>query len=155
MLKSIIAGSGPWGWMVFGLALLALETIVPGFYLLWIGLAALATGVLSLLLVDAGFWGWEAQMLAFLALSLLSAYAGSKIMSSRSSQSDQPLLNRRGDQLIGRLATLSEPIVNGRGRVKIGDTLWRISGPDLPAGTTVRVTGSADMDLELTVEEYS
>ncbi|TIU25428.1 MAG: NfeD family protein, partial [Mesorhizobium sp.] len=61
-------------------------------------------------------------------------------------------LNRRGAQMVGRTATLSEPIQNGRGRIRLGDTLWRVSGPDLPAGTQVRVTAAADTDLELTVE---
>ena len=65
---------------------------------------------------------------------------------------DQPLLNRRGAQLIGRIATLAEPIKDGRGRIRIGDTLWRVSGPDLPAGTRVRVKAATDTDLELVVE---
>ena len=55
-------------------------------------------------------------------------------MGGRGDESDQPLLNRRGEQLIGRIATLTEPIKDGRGRVRIGDTMWRVSGPDLPAG---------------------
>lgn len=152
MLEHILAELGPWNWVVLGFALLALEIVVPGFFLLWIGLAALATGALSLLLWSAGFWVWQAQVLAFLAMSLLTAYAGKKIMAGRGDRTDQPLLNRRGDQLIGRTATLNEPIVNGRGRVKIGDTMWRVSGPDLPAGTTVRVTAATDLDLELVVE---
>jgi membrane protein implicated in regulation of membrane protease activity len=54
--------------------------------------------------------------------------------------------------MVGKLATLAEPIKNGRGRIKLGDTLWRVSGPDLPAGTQVRVVSAADTDLELTVE---
>lgn len=152
MLEHIFAELGPWNWMVLGFALLALEIVVPGFFLLWIGLAALATGALSLLLWNAVFWGWQAQVLAFLAMSLLAAYAGKKIMAARGDKTDQPLLNRRGDQLIGRTATLTEPIVNGRGRVKIGDTMWRVSGPDLPVGTTVRVAAATDLDLELVVE---
>ncbi|HMM65109.1 MAG TPA: NfeD family protein, partial [Mesorhizobium sp.] len=56
------------------------------------------------------------------------------------------------EQLIGRTATLAEPIREGRGRIQLGDTLWRVSGPDLPAGTRVRVTGASDTELELTVE---
>jgi membrane protein implicated in regulation of membrane protease activity len=152
MLERVFAELGPWNWMVLGFILLALEIVVPGFFLLWIGLAALATGALSLLLWNAGFWLWEIQVLVFLMLSLAAAYAGKKIMSRGSDQSDQPLLNRRGDQLIGRTATLTEPIVNGRGRIKIGDTVWRVSGPDLPVGATVRVKGATDLDLELVVE---
>lgn len=152
MLERILAELGPWNWMVLGFFLLALEIVVPGFFLLWIGLAALTTGAISLLLWNAGFWIWQVQVLVFLVLSLLAAYAGKKIMTGGDDQTDQPLLNRRSNQLIGRTATLTEPIVNGRGRVRIGDTTWRVSGPDLPAGTTVRVTAATDQDLELMVE---
>src|SRR5690606_21269797 len=97
-------------------------------------------------------WVWQAQVVAFLILSLACAFAGKKVMGKRSGVTDQPLLNRRGDQLVGRTATLAEPIANGRGRVKIGDTTWRVTGPDLPAGARVRVTGASDLDMELVVE---
>ena len=113
---------------------------------------ALIVGALSIVIWDTGFWVWVLQVLAFLLLSLVSAFVGKKIMSGRGNDSDQPLLNKRGDQLIGRTATLTEPIANGRGRVKIGDTMWRVSGPDLPPGTTVRVKAATDLDLELVVE---
>lgn len=153
MIERIVSELGPWNWMVLGFVLLAFEVVAPGVFLLWIGLAALATGALSLVLWGSGFWVWQVQVLLFLNLSLIAAFAGKKIMSGRGDQTDQPLLNRRGDQLIGRTATLTEPITNGRGRVKIGDTMWRVSGPDLPAGRTVRVKAATDLDLELVVEE--
>jgi membrane protein implicated in regulation of membrane protease activity len=152
MLERIFAELGPWNWMVLGFALLTLEILTPGVFMLWIGLAALVVGALSLMFWSAGFWVWQVQILVFLALALVCAFAGKKIMSGRGSASDQPLLNRRGDQLIGRTATLTEPITDGRGRIKIGDTTWRVSGPDLPAGTKVRVKAAADLDLELVVE---
>jgi membrane protein implicated in regulation of membrane protease activity len=152
MIARIVTELGPWNWMVLGFVLLGLEILVPGFFLLWIGLAALATGALSLLLWGSALWPWEVQVLLFLALSLVLAFAGRRIMKATGDVSDQPLLNRRGDQLVGRTATLTEPIVNGRGRMKIGDTLWRVTGPDLPAGATVRVAGATDLDLELRVE---
>ena len=152
MLERIFAELGPWNWMVLGFVLLTLEILTPGVFMLWIGLAALVVGALSLMLWNAGFWIWEVQVVVFLALALISAFTGKKIMGGRSDDSDQPLLNRRGDQLIGRTATLTEPIADGRGRVKIGDTMWRVSGPDLPAGTKVRVKAATDMDLELVVE---
>ncbi len=152
MLERVFAELGPWNWMVLGFALLTLEILTPGVFMLWIGLAALIVGALSLMFWNAGFWVWQVQILVFLALALVCAFAGKKIMSGRGSASDQPLLNRRGDQLIGRTATLTEPITDGRGRIKIGDTTWRVSGPDLPAGTKVRVKAAADLDLELVVE---
>ena len=151
MLERIFNELGPWNWMVLGFVLLTLEILVPGVFMLWIGLAALIVGALSLMFWSAGFWIWQVQILVFLALALACAFTGKKIMGGRRDDSDQPLLNRRGDQLIGRMATLTEPITDGRGRVKIGDTMWRVSGPDLPAGAKVRVKAATDLDLELVV----
>ncbi len=152
MLERIFGELGPWNWMVLGFVLLTLEILVPGVFLLWIGLAALIVGALSLMIWEMDFWVWEAQVVLFLALSLVCVFIGKRIMSGRGDDSDQPLLNRRGAQLIGRTATLAEPIVNGRGRIKIDDTTWRVSGPDLPAGAKVRVKSAAETDLELVVE---
>ena len=138
--------------MVLGFALLALEILAPGVFLLWIGVAALITGALSLALWEAGFWVWQVQVLVFLVLSLICAVGGKKLMGNPRDDSDQPLLNRRGEQLIGRTATLAEPIREGRGRIQLGDTLWRVTGPDLPVGARVRVTKVGEAALELMVE---
>ena len=152
MLERIFNELGPWNWMVLGFALLTLEILTPGVFMLWIGLAALIVGALSLMFWSAAFWIWQVQIWAFLALALACAFAGKKIMGKNDDATDQPLLNRRGDQLVGRTATLTEPITDGRGRVKIGDTTWRVSGPDLPAGAKVRVKAATDTNLELVVE---
>ncbi|MBZ9740067.1 MULTISPECIES: NfeD family protein [unclassified Mesorhizobium] len=152
MIDRIVSELGPWNWMVLGFVLLVVEVIAPGFFMLWIGIAALIVGAVSLLIWDAAIWTWQVQVLLFLVLSLVSAFVGKKLMGGRDQPTDQPLLNRRGAQMVGRMATLAEPIRDGRGRIKLGDTLWRVSGPDLPAGTQVRVTAAADTDLELTVE---
>lgn len=153
MIDRIVSELGPWNWMVLGFVLIVLEIVAPGVFLVWIGIAALLVGAISLFVWDAAVWTWQVQVLLFLALSLVSAYVGTKLVgSSRKDDSDQPLLNRRGVQLIGRTATLTEPINNGRGRIRLGDTLWRVSGPDLPAGARVKVTGAAETDLDLTVE---
>ncbi|WP_292897083.1 MULTISPECIES: NfeD family protein [unclassified Nitratireductor] len=140
MIEHVIAELGPWNWMLLGFVLLAAEILVPGVFLLWIGIAAILTGALSLQLWDLLAWTWQVQVLVFLALSLISAYAGKRLMDSRrNEETDQPLLNRRREQLINRTATLEEPIENGYGRIRLDDTLWRVTGPDLPAGTRVRV----------------
>ena len=152
MIERIFTDLGPWNWMVLGFVLLILELLLPGVFLLWIGIAALLTGTISLQLWGAGFWTWQVQVLAFLVLSLISAYVGKRIADERGNDTDQPLLNRRGAQMVGRTATLSEPIRDGHGRIRLGDTLWRVSGPDLPAGARVRVVSAADTDLELVVE---
>jgi membrane protein implicated in regulation of membrane protease activity len=154
MIERIVTELGPWNWMVLGCVLLALEIVLPGFFLLWIGIAALVTGALalSLLLWDASYWVWQAQVVVFLVLAVASAYAGNRLMSGRGGDSDMPLLNRRSEQMIGKVATLTEPIRDGRGRIRIGDTMWRVSGPDLPVGAQVRVKSAVATDLELIVE---
>ncbi|MDN2565039.1 NfeD family protein [Aquibium sp. A9E412] len=152
MLERIFTELGPWNWMVLGFALLALEILVPGIFLLWIGIAAILTGALSLQLWGFDFWGWQAQVLTFLALALASALVGRLIMRrAAQEETDQPLLNRRAEQLVGRTATLDEPITDGYGRIRLGDTTWRVSGPDLPAGTRVRVAAASG--ARLTVEK--
>ncbi|MGV2100704.1 NfeD family protein [Rhizobium sp. 21-4511-3d] len=146
MLARIVAELGPWTWWVAGLVLLAAEMIVPGFFLVWIGLAALAVGILSLLLWDAGFWVWEVQLILFAALSVAATFIGRRL-TLRHDTTDEPFLNQRGASLVGRTATLAEPITEGRGRIKLDDTIWQVMGPDLPAGTRVRVIASTGRDL--------
>jgi hypothetical protein len=87
MLERIFAELGPWNWMVLGFALLTLEILTPGVFMLWIGLAALIVGALSLMFWNAGFWIWEVQVVVFLALALISAFAGKKIMGAAASRS--------------------------------------------------------------------
>ena len=126
MIGRIVLELGPWNWMVLGIILLALEIVLPGVFLVWIGIASLIVGAISIFAWESGFWTWQTQVLLFLVLSVASAFAGRRLAGPRKDDSDQPLLNRRGDQLIGRTATLAEPIRNGRGRIQLGDTLWRV-----------------------------
>ncbi len=148
MIVQWITDLGPWSWIVLGAVLLALEIVVPGFFLLWIGIAAILTGTLSLQLWETAFWGWQVQVLVFLALSIAAALIGRRFFSSgRAEDTDQPLLNQRDRQLVGRTATLEEDMREGRGRIRIGDTMWRVTGPNLPAGTRVRVVDAAGGDL--------
>ncbi|HEV7255035.1 MAG TPA: NfeD family protein [Mesorhizobium sp.] len=147
MLAQLVADLGPWTWVLLGLVLLALEIVVPGVYLVWIGAAAILTGAVSWQLWGFEFWTWHWQALAFLALALAAVWAGRKFFSDTDVVSDQPLLNRRGEQLIGATAVLAEPISEGNGRIRLGDTIWRVRGPDLPAGARVRVTGVEDTRL--------
>ena len=150
MLERIFGELGPWNWMVLGFVLLALEILLPGVFLLWIGIAALLVGALSVQLWEIPWWSWQVQVLVFLALALISAWAGHRIMRNRQSDSDEPLLNRRDVQLVGRTATLQEPILEGRGRIRIDDTVWKVTGPDAAPGTRVKVVAAGGG--ELTVE---
>lgn len=152
MLARIVNELGPWSWMVLGFILLIFEVMAPGVFLLWIGIAALIVGALSLALWDVAAWTWQLQVVVFAVLSIICAVVGRNIMAKRGYATDAPLLNNRGQQLVGRTATLAEPIREGRGRIQLGDTLWRVAGPDLPAGARVRVVRASDADLELIVE---
>jgi inner membrane protein len=149
MIERIVMELGAWNWMALGLVLLALEIMVPGIFLLWIGIAAIIVGALTLMIGDAAMWSWQLQIVLFLILSLVSAYIGKKVMAKGDGESGEPFLNQRAEQLVGRTATLAEPISDGRGRIKLGDTQWRVSGPDLPVGTKVKVVSTDGSELSV------
>lgn len=126
-----------WAWFVLGGVLLVAEIAVPGAFLLWLGLAALVTGALAYV-VDLA---WQGQVLAFAALAVAAVLVGRKVSPGPGRASDRPFLNRRAQGFVGRVFTLEEPIMGGVGRVRIDDTVWRITGPDAAAGSDVRVVG--------------
>ena len=133
-------------WLVFALALMAGEMAIPEMFLLWLGFAAMAVfgvmlGVPDLPLV------W--QGVAFVAFSALPIYGYVKFIRNRPIRSDQPLLNRRGEQLVGQVYPLDLAIVDGRGRLKIGAAVGGAEGPDLPQGTRVRVLAVRSMSLQV------
>ena len=153
MIMQWISDLGPWSWMILGVVLLALEVVSPGAYLLWLGVAAILTGTLSFQFGDAAFWGWQVQVVVFLLLSGVSVLAGRRFFPATGGEdTDRPLLNQRARQLVGRVAVLEEPLVNGEGRIRLGDTLWRVTGPDLPAGTRVRVSSADGGQLRVEAE---
>ncbi len=134
-----IGSYGPWAWIVIGVVLLALELVIPGGFLLWLGVAGIITGLAAMFQPI----GWPFQFLIFGGLSLILIVAWMRYFKGRDQESDRPMLNRRADVFIGHEAVLHEPIKDGYGRLSLGDTVWRIAGPDLPAGQRVRII-SAD-----------
>ncbi len=135
-----------WNWLAIGTLLLILEVFGAGGYLLWIGLAAASVGVLTFIFPELP---WALQFILFGVLSVLTAVLWWRRQRSAAKPSDQPGLNQRGSELLGRQFVLHEAIHEGRGKVKAGDSLWLVSGPDLPAGTTVRVTGQDGVILKV------
>lgn len=127
-----------WHWFLLGLVLLILEIFAPGVFFLWIGLAA---GVVGLWLLAQPELSWQLQLLAFAVLSLVSAVAGRWWLTRHPIATDEPHLNRRGEQYIGRVFTLDQAVVNGIGKLRVDDTTWKVAGPDCAAGTRLRVTG--------------
>ncbi|MBX9455649.1 MAG: NfeD family protein [Rhizobium sp.] len=149
MIVTLIKEAGPWAWWILGIVLLVAEIVVPGNVLVWVGVAGLATGLLSNMFWETGWWVWEVQWLTFAALAVLSLWLGRRWLNRSRNQSEEPTLNNRGASLIGRTADLIDPIHNGRGRIKIGDTIWIVNGPDLPAGSRVRVLSNDGSDLKV------
>jgi inner membrane protein len=139
MIAGIVTELGPWSWWILGLVFLGLEILVPGVFLLWIGLAAIVVGALSFPLWGTAAWSWQLQLVIFAVLAVALALVGRRISGSNT-ESDQPMLNRRVEGLVGRTATLEEPISEGKGRIRLDDTTWIVQGPDMPAGTQVRIT---------------
>ncbi|MCE3002997.1 MAG: NfeD family protein [Xanthomonadaceae bacterium] len=131
-------------WLALGLVLMAAETMVPGAFLLWFGLAALVMGALVWLLPDLH---GLAQALLFGGLALVAVQIYRAYFRQHEPVGDQPLLNRRSEQYVGRVFVLETAIENGFGRIKIGDSLWTVRGEPLPAGTRVEVTAVDGMNL--------
>ena len=142
MIMTTVGELGPWTWWVLGLILLGFELILPGIFLLWVGASAMVIGAISFALWGSPIWPWQVQMTLFAILAVLSSYMGKKFYADRQGDSDEPLLNQRTQALIGRKADLEEPITNGRGRIKLNDSIWMIEGPDLEAGQTVEVVAA-------------
>ncbi len=138
MIFHAIRQLGPWTWWVVGLVLLALEIAVPGNVFVWFGVAALLTGVVALF----SHFGWQVELTVFVVLALVLAIAGRRLFARTSEPGEQPFLNDRGHRLVGGSYVLSAPIVDGHGRVRIDDTNWRITGPDLASGTKVKIVGA-------------
>lgn len=132
-------------WAAAALVLFALETMVPGAFMLWLGFAAAALFVV-VLLFDIPVL---AQVALFVVLSFISIQVYRRWFRGRERRSDQPTLNRRAETLIGRVVPLERAIVGGRGRVQIADAFWDVSGADLPAGTPVRVVAVEGMHLKV------
>jgi membrane protein implicated in regulation of membrane protease activity len=129
-----------WLWLTGGVILCALEALAPGMFLLWIGLAAIAVGQIQIFAA----LNFEWSLLLFAGFAVVSVLAGRKFYGSRDVASDRPYLNRRAEALVGQVFVLDQPIVNGLGRVRVRDSIWQATGPDLPAGAPVKVTGVAD-----------
>ena len=133
-------------WAAVALVLFALEALAPGAFMLWLGFAATAL-FLGVLLVPG--IPLLAQAAAFVVLSFVSIQVYRTWFRKREPASDQPMLNRRAAQLVGRVVPLEQAIVNGRGRVQIADALWDVNGPDLPAGVPVRIVSVEGMTLRV------
>lgn len=133
-------------WAALAVTLFAAEALAPGAFMLWMGFAAAA--------VFLTVWAFEGmtvllQVILFVVLSFVSIQIYRTWFRKRGRQSEQPLLNRRAEQLVGRVVVLEQAIADGIGRAKIDDAFWVVAGPDLPSGSRVRVVAVDGMTLKV------
>ena len=143
-MSDMFSTLGTWNWLIFGFVLMALELIAPGVFLFWLGLAALLVGLVSFVLHPS----WQTQLLMFAGFAAAAVPVWRRLARGNSAASaSNPFLNRRADALVGRVFTLEKPIIDGAGTVRIDDTIWRVAGPDAPAGSRVRIVQADGANL--------
>ncbi|THB70987.1 MAG: NfeD family protein [Gammaproteobacteria bacterium] len=136
-----------WHWLILAVTLVILEIFVSGFVLFWLGIAAAIVGVC--LAIYPGM-DWETQVIIFSIFSVVSIVLWFKYGKKQGAEeSDRPTLNKRGEQYIGRIFTLNEPIVDGVGKIRVDDSNWRIAGQDTETGGKVRVVSVESTTLNV------
>ncbi|HVY42704.1 MAG TPA: NfeD family protein [Hyphomicrobiaceae bacterium] len=139
LLVNFLTGLGPWNWLIVAVVLFALETVVPGVHFIWFGVAAVIVGLLAL---GINF-SWQWQLIVFAVISVATVFWVRRYARPDTALSDVPDLNVRAAQYIGRVVPVEEAIRGGgRGKVRIGDTLWQAEGADAAVGTRVKVKGT-------------
>ena len=127
-----------WHWWVFAIVLVILEIFSPGAFFMWLGAAAGATGLALLILPEMS---WEIQFIIFAAMSIIAILVGRTFFSRKSVNTDDPTLSQLEKELTGKTVEVEKPIINGSGRVKVGESTWKAQGPDCDAGKSVKVIG--------------
>jgi inner membrane protein len=135
-----------WHWLVVAAVFAVIEVAVPAMVCIWLAAAAFVTAAVAWI---APGLSWEHQALIFAAFAIASVAIGRIAFARVRLQPRAAMLNRRAQIYLGRTFTLDKPIVDGRGQLKVDDTVWLVEGPDLPAGTRIRVTGAENTLLRV------
>lgn len=135
-----------WHWLIAGVILIGFEIFAPGVVFMWLGIAAIITGVVAWASPDLLM---EWQLIIFAVLSVVSVVSGRAYLKRNPLKTDHPTLNRRGEQYVGRQFTLSEPIVGGFGKIKVDDTTWKVSGEDMAVDAKVEVVAVQGVVLKV------
>lgn len=126
----------PWHWLAIAVLLLIFEVLVSGGFLLWIGISALIVSLCSWLFALS----WSLQMILFSAFAVLTSFSWWLYLQKRPLKTDDPKLNRRAEQYIGRHFELIQPIKNGRGKIHVDDSTWTVMCNEaLPVGASVKI----------------
>lgn len=136
-ITDFIWGLGAWNWFIIAALMGLLETIIPGVHFMWFGIAAVIMAGLVLMTPLS----IPVQLVLFGLLSLAMIMLARRFWSPQDIVTDEPDLNERGQQYVGRIVSVVEPIERGRGKVQVGDTVWTAEGPDMEAGGRAKVLG--------------
>ncbi len=140
-----------WHWWILAASLLILEFLALGTFgsfFLWPAIAAVTIGFLTLLFPMLSV---EYQVLILAMVSIVSVVIGRLYLGKHPLGSDEPFLNRRGAELVGRIYPVNEPINNGVGRIYVDDSSWRVEGEDCSVGTLVEVIGAGTVGLKVKI----
>jgi len=137
-----------WHWYILGVALIIIEMLAPTFFALWVGISAFLTGTILYLVPSLA---WEYQVLIFAVLSIASILAWNQYYAKNPIATDEPLLNRRGEQYIGRVITIKTPIEDGQGKIRLDDSTWKIEGHDCPSGTKVKIVSLQNVVFQVEI----
>ena len=135
-MQQIVDYLGPWTGFVGGLLLLGLEVLAPGSFFLWFGVSAIVFGIGAL--IFPGF-AWQAELVVFVVLAVVLVVVGRRYFARAFPRARPSGLNERAVRIVGTETVLGEPIVDGKGRIRVDDTVWRIVGPDMPSGSRIKV----------------
>lgn len=135
-----------WYWWALAAALLVAEMLLPGVVFLFLAVGAFVSGLLLLIASDLSL---EIQLAVFAIFAVLSAVGLRPYLRSLQQKTADPTLNARGAALVGKEFVLDQPILAGRGRVKLGDGSWIVTGPDMVAGAKVRVAAVSGTELRV------
>ena len=127
-----------WHWWVFAIVLVILEVFSPAAFFMWMGIAAGAPGLALLVLPEMS---WQLQFILFSVASIVAILVGRTFFSRKSANTDDPTLSQLEHELTGKTYEVEKAIINGSGRVKVGESTWKAQGPDCEAGASVRVVG--------------
>ncbi len=145
-MNEFLAMTGPWFWWIVAGTLLLAEMALPGFFMLWLAVAAALTAIADLIF----HFSWMGEVLSFAVLSMLSVLASWRfVMNSRTTTSDSPHLNRKHSSFVGKTYALNTAITQGSGKIKVEDTLWDVDGEDAEAGARVKVVGIDGLRLRV------
>ena len=149
-LMEFISGFGAWAWVLGGIIMMAIELIAPGGFFLWLGGAAILTGLIGLIIP----FGWAVESALFGILAIASLAGWLRFSRARPMITDRPFLNARAARYVGQSHKLHDAISGGFGTIKIGEAIWRVSGEDMPSGQKVTVTGFEGAILQVVADEH-